>query len=49
MPYAIRKVGDKYAVVKQSDGTVIGTHPSPEKAALQLRALYANEPKVRNK
>lgn len=43
MPYLVRKVGDKYAVVKKSDGKVIGTHPTAEKAMKQIIAIKYNE------
>jgi HK97 family phage prohead protease len=32
-----------YAVIKDSDGSVAGCHPTKEKAQKQLAALYANE------
>jgi len=42
MPWKIVKRGSQYAVVKESNGKVVGTHPSHAKALAQLRALYAN-------
>jgi HK97 family phage prohead protease len=36
-----------YAVVKDSDGSVAGCHPTRERARRQLAALYANEPAAR--
>lgn len=43
MPYKIKKQGEKFLVVKKSDGKVIGTFDSREKALAQLKAIYANE------
>jgi hypothetical protein len=45
MPYAVRKSGSKYVVVKKTTGEVLGTHPSREKALAQMRAIYAHEGK----
>lgn len=47
MPWRIQKKGDKWLVVKEEDGKVVGTHPSREKALAHLRALYANVPEAR--
>jgi hypothetical protein len=44
MPYAVHKSGSSWVVVKKSDGKVMGTHPTKEKAQDQLAALYANDP-----
>ncbi len=35
-----------YAVIKDSDGTVMGCHATKADAQAQLAALYANEPKA---
>src|SRR5512139_2899795 len=35
-----------YAVIKDSDGSVVGCHETKAKADRQLAALYANEPKA---
>ena len=43
MPYAIRRKGNKWLVVKKDDGKVMGTHPSKEKAAKQIMAIHINE------
>ncbi len=43
MPYAIRKVGDKYKVVNKQTGHVKGTHTSRAEAASQMRLLYGIE------
>lgn len=43
LPWDIRKQGSQYAVVKSSDGRVVGTHPTKGRALAQLRALYASE------
>jgi hypothetical protein len=32
-----------YAVVKESDGSLVGCHPSKSAATAHLRALYASE------
>ena len=47
MPWRIEHNKGKcaYAVVKESDGSVVGCHPTEDKAKAHLRALYANEPK----
>lgn len=45
MPYRIKKQGNKYAVIKQDDGKVMGVHVSEKKAKAQVRALYASERK----
>lgn len=49
MPYAVRKKGTKYQVVKKDDGKVLGTHPSKTSAQRQIRAIYANEGKKRGR
>jgi transcription termination factor NusB len=49
MPYTIRKnapgcpESKPYAVVKTSDGEVMGCHPSSQKAGAQIAAIEANE------
>lgn len=43
MPWKVQKQGSKYAVVKETTGKVVGTHPTRAKATAQLRALYASE------
>lgn len=43
MPYAIKKSGNNWLVVKAGDGKVMGTHDSKKKAANQIKAIYANE------
>ena len=45
MPWTVEKQGSKWAVVKESTGKTVGTHPSKGKAMKQLKALYANEKK----
>lgn len=42
MPYSIKKAGNKYVVVKKSDGKILGHHSSKEKAQRQIAAIYAN-------
>ena len=46
MPWEIKQnaAGCKgYAVVKQSDGKLVGCHPSKSRAEAHLKALYASE------
>ena len=43
MPYKIQNNDGKFEVVKESDGKVMGTHPTRAKAQAQMEALYANE------
>ena len=45
MPYAVRKSGSGYVVVKKSDGKVLGHHATKKSAERQIRAIYANEGK----
>lgn len=45
MPYAIRKKGKKFLVVKKEGGKILGTHDSRSSAERQIRAIYANEKK----
>lgn len=35
-----------YAVVKESDGKLVGCHPSKSRAEAHLKALYASEQKT---
>ncbi len=42
MSWKISHEGNKYKVVKESTGKVVGTHSSHAKAVAQMRALYAN-------
>lgn len=42
MPYRVEKRKDKYVVISEGSGRVLGTHTSREKAMAQVRALYAN-------
>jgi len=49
MPYHVAKTkkcsaSKPWGVIKDSDGKVMGCHPSKAKANKQLAALYANEP-----
>ena len=46
MPWHIEKKGDEFCVIKDSDGSSAGCHPSREKANAQMRALYSKEPSV---
>jgi hypothetical protein len=43
MPYAIRKLNGKFAVVNKITGRKLGVHPTETKAKAQMRALYASE------
>lgn len=46
MPWQIKHgaAGCKgYAVVKQSDGSLVGCHPTKSKAMAHLKALYSSE------
>jgi hypothetical protein len=40
MPYKIEQRADKFVVVREDDGRVVGTHSSRAKATAQLKALY---------
>jgi len=44
MPYHIEREGNKFKVVVDATGKVVGTHPSKVQAQAQLGALYANVP-----
>src|SRR6266516_1307115 len=49
MPYHVSKTSScpsskPWGVIKDSDGKVMGCHPTKEKADAQMAALYANEP-----
>jgi hypothetical protein len=51
MPYHVKEtskcpVSKPWGVIKDSDGKVMGCHPSKGDANKQLAALYANEPKA---
>jgi hypothetical protein len=41
MPYQIKKMGNRYCVVKPS-GEVVKCHPTEAAAKKHLKALYAN-------
>jgi phosphosulfolactate synthase (CoM biosynthesis protein A) len=43
MPYAIKKIGDKWLVVKADTGKKVAEHDSEEKAKKQLNLLKAIE------
>jgi len=47
MPYHIEREGNKFKVVVDATGKVVGTHPSKVQAQAQLGALYANVPDVK--
>ena len=43
MPYSVRKAGDKWKVVKDSDGKVLGTHKTKQEAQKQIIAVTMSE------
>jgi hypothetical protein len=45
MPYSINKRGDRYCVIKDTDGSIVTCHDTRSGAEAQIRALYANESK----
>lgn len=45
MPYAIRKRGNQWVLVKKSDGKVMGTHASEASAKRQMAAIHARKGK----
>ena len=45
MPYSIRKRGDKWCVIKDTDNSTVACHGSKNQAERQIRALYASETK----
>jgi len=45
IPYLVRKSGDHWKVVKESDGKVIGTHKSKQAAQKQITAILISEHK----
>src|SRR3990172_9813863 len=49
MPYVVKRVRNKFKVFKQGArgraiGAPLGTHPSRQRANMQMRALYARVP-----
>lgn len=42
MPWKVVKANGGFNVVKKGSGEVVAHHPTQEKAAAQVRALYAN-------
>lgn len=42
-PWHVEERDGKFAVIKDSTGQVVGTHPTREAAERQVAALYANE------
>jgi hypothetical protein len=51
MPWTVRKVGNKFKIIKKTTGEVVGTSDTREKAQASVRARYAAEAgyKMRNK
>lgn len=43
MPWHVEERDGEYCVIKDSDGSKAGCHPSREKANAQMRALYSSE------
>lgn len=43
MPYDVEQRGNKWVVVKEDDGQVMGEHDTKEEAEQQRKAIYANE------
>ena len=43
MPYVARRKGDKWEIVKEDTGEVVGQSDSKEMAMASIRARYANE------
>lgn len=42
MPFDIEKRKNKYLVISEGSGRVLGTHTTKKSALRQLRAIYAN-------
>lgn len=49
MPWAIKKVANKFAIIKKDTGKVVGYSSSKEKAKASVRARYANMPEKEKK
>jgi hypothetical protein len=45
MPYSVRKRGNKWCVIKDTDNSTVACHDSKTQAERQVRALYTNETK----
>mgnify|MGYP001584856543 CR=1 FL=1 len=45
MPYSVKKVGNKYKIIKASTGKVVGTSDTLEQAKASIRARYMGENK----
>lgn len=45
MPYSINKRGDRYCVIKDTDGSTVACHDTRGQAEAQVRALYTSETK----
>ncbi|MFA5388086.1 MAG: hypothetical protein WC322_06935 [Candidatus Paceibacterota bacterium] len=43
MPYSVHKSGDRWKVVKDSDGKVMGTHKTKAEARKQIYAITMGE------
>ena len=49
MPYIIKKVNNKYKIIKKDTGEVVGTSDTKEKAKASVRARYSGESKKKKK
>ncbi len=43
MPYTVRKKGNKWEIIRKTDGKVVGRSDSKDMAEASVRARYANE------
>lgn len=48
MPYDVNKRGNKYVVIKQENGEVVGEHDTRAEAEAHMKALYVNVPEARS-
>lgn len=47
MPYSVKKQGAKWAIVRKTDGKVVGTSTSKKMAEASVRARMSGEAKKR--
>ncbi len=45
MPYTVKKVGNKWVIIRKTDNKVVGHSDSKAKAEASVRARYAGENK----
>jgi hypothetical protein len=43
MPYKVKRIGNKFQVLKKDNNKVMGTHPNKRAAEAQIKAIYASE------